>query len=130
MNFEDEKDYLMRIIKEWTAALMSFIMGRSYTSVEQELENGYEVSGCKLEDLLKMIDDGDINSAENQLLDGIDYGKKEELAAAALFYQYLSEKDDAFLEKNDFSGEEVLDGMKNIIYRSGYGDLIDFMVDE
>ena len=49
MNFEDEKDYLMRIIKEWTAALMSFILGRSYTSVEQELENGYEVSGCKLE---------------------------------------------------------------------------------
>ena len=34
MNFEDEKDYLMRIIKEMIRALMSFAFGKRYVAVE------------------------------------------------------------------------------------------------
>ena len=36
-----------------------------------------------------MIDLGQINEAENILLDNIDYTNKEEVMAAALFYQSL-----------------------------------------
>ena len=40
-----------------------------------------------------MIDLGKINEAENILLDSIDYTNNNEVIEVALFYQYLSEKD-------------------------------------
>ncbi len=124
MNFEDEKDYIMRMIKEMVRVLFSLMFGKNYTSVEQEVRNRYEVSGKKLDELLEMIDNGEINEAENIILTSIDYGNKEDIALAVLFYQYLSEKDEEFLRKNDYSKEEVLDGMNCIIKRSGWSDLV------
>lgn len=86
MNFGDEKDYIMRIIKEMVRVLFSLLFGKEYVSVEWEAENKYEVSGKRLTDLLDMIDHGEINEAENLLLEEIDYGRKEDVAVAALFY--------------------------------------------
>ena len=125
MNFEDEKDYIMRIIKEMVRVLFSLMFGKKYVSVEQEAENGYEVSGKKLDELLTMIDNGEINEAENLMLDNIDYSNRNELAAAALFYQYLSEKNEDFLQKNNYSKEEVLDGINQIMQKAGYNDLVE-----
>ena len=85
MNFEDEKDYIMRIIKEMVRVLFSLMLGKKYVSVEQEAKNGYEVSGKKLDELLTMIDNGEINKAENLMLENIDYSNRNELAAAAFF---------------------------------------------
>lgn len=127
MNFNDEKDYIMRMIKEMVKMFFSLMFGKQSVSVEQEAKNGYEVSGSKLEELLTMADNGEINEAENLMLDGIDYSSKKELAAAALFYQYLSEKSEDFLQKNDYSKEEVLDGMKNIMQKAGFNDVIKIM---
>ena len=124
MNFEDEKDYIMRIIKEIVRVLFSLMLGKKYVSVEQEAKNGYEVSGKKLDELLTMIDNGEINEAENLMLEDIDYSNRNELAAAALFYQYLSEKNDEFLQKNNYSKEEVLDGINQIMQKAGYKDLV------
>ncbi|MBD5522827.1 MAG: hypothetical protein HDR04_00095 [Lachnospiraceae bacterium] len=124
MNFEDEKDYIMRIIKEMVRVLFSLMLGKKYVSVEQEAKNGYEVSGKKLNELLTMIDNGEINEAENLMLEDIDYSNRNELAAAALFYQYLSEKNDEFLQKNNYSKEEVLDGINQIMQKAGYKDLV------
>lgn len=127
MNFNDEKDYIMRIIKEMVRMLFSLMLGKQYVSVEQEAENGYEVSGKKLDELLEMIDNGEINKAENLILDSIDYSNKNELAAAALFYQYLSEKNEDFLQKNNYSKEEILDGINQIMQKAGYNDVIKIM---
>lgn len=123
MNFEDEKDYIMRIIKETVRLLFSLMLGKNYVSVEQELKNKYEVSGRTLDDLLSMADDGKINEAENIILDGIDYSSKNEVAAAALFYQHLSEMEQNFLDQNNYSQEEALDGLKQVVEEAGYGNL-------
>lgn len=123
MNFEDEKDYIMRIVKETVRLLFSLMLGKNYVSVEQEIENKYEVSGMTLDDLLSMADEGKINEAENIILDRIDYTNKNEVAAAALFYQHLSEMEEEFLERNNYSEEEVLDGVKQIVEEAGYGNL-------
>ncbi len=123
MNFEDEKDYIMRIIKEMVSVLFSLLLGRKFVSVELELANKYEVSEKDLRDLLAMVDTGEINEAENLLLDGMDYANQDEVAAAALFYQYLSEKEEAFLLQNNYSKEEVLEGMKWVMQKAGYADL-------
>ena len=117
MRFEDEKDYIMRMI----------LLGKQYVSVDEERKNGYEVSGTDLNDLLDMIDNGQINEAENLMLDNIDYSDKKELVAALLFYQYLSEKKKDFLQDHDYSDEEILDGAKQILQKAGYGDIVKIM---
>ncbi len=127
MRFEDEKDYIMRMIKEMVSVLFSILLGKQYVSVDEERKNGYEVSGTDLNDLLDMIDNGQINEAENLMLDGIDYSDKKELAAALLFYQYLSEKKKDFLWDHDYSDEEILDGAKQILQKAGYGDIVKIM---
>lgn len=130
MDFADEKDYIMRIIKEIVRVLFSLAFGKKYVSVELEKENKYEVSGKNLNDFLDMIDLGQINEAENILLDSIDYKNKGEIMAAALFYQHLSEKDSEFLENNNYTKEEVLSGFKQLLMQSGYNDLLYLVKDD
>ena len=124
MYFSDEKDYIMRMIKEMVKILFSLICGKKYVSVEFEKENKYEVSGKNLKNFLDMIDSGKINEAENILLDSIDYTDRNEVMAAALFYQYLSEKDSEFLKNNNYTKEEVMSGFKQLLMQSGYTDLL------
>ena len=124
MYFTDEKDYIMRMIKEMVKILFSLICGKKYVSVEFEKENKYEVSGKNLKSFLDMIDSGKINEAENILLDSIDYTDRNEVMAAALFYQYLSEKDSEFLINNNYTKEEVMASFKQLLMQSGYTDLL------
>lgn len=124
MGVVDEKDYIMRMIKEMVQVLFSLVFGKKYVSVELEDENKYEVSGNTLKYFFDMIDQGDINEAENLLLEDLDYTNKEEVMAAAFFYQHLSQKDDDFWRRNDYTKEEVLFGFKQLLEKSGYKDLI------
>ncbi|MBS6521151.1 MAG: hypothetical protein KH359_11040 [Clostridiales bacterium] len=124
MGVVDEKAYIMRMIKEMVQVLFSLVFGKKYVSVELEDENKYEVSGNTLKYFFDMIDQGYINEAENLLLEDLDYTNKEEVMAAAFFYQYLSQKDDDFLRRNDYTKEEVLFGFKQLLEKSGYKDLV------
>ena len=130
MYFSDEKDYIMRMIKEMVRILFSLICGKKYVSVEFAKENKYEVSGKNLKSFLDMIDSGQINEAENILLDNIDYTNNDDVMAAALFYQYLSEKDSEFLINNNYTKEEVLSGFKQLLVQSGYNNLLYMIKDD
>jgi len=124
MIYSDEKDYVMRMIKEMARVIFSLAFDKTYVSVEMEKANNYRVSGKALNDLWEMIDAGQINEAENLLLEKIDYADKEEVMGAALFYLYLSEKEDSFLEAHQYSKEEVLFGFKQLFERSGYQEIL------
>ena len=123
-DISDEKDYVMRMIKEMARVIFSLAFDKTYVSVEMEKANKYRVSGKALNDLWEMIDAGQINEAENLLLEKIDYADKEEVMGAALFYLYLSEKEDSFLEAHQYSKEEVLFGFKQLFERSGYQEIL------
>lgn len=124
MIYSDEKDYVMRMIKEMARVIFSLAFDKTYVSVEMEKANKYRVSGKALNDLWEMIDAGQINEAENLLLEKIDYADKEEVMGAALFYLYLSEKEDSFLEAHQYSKEEGLFGFKQLFERSGYQEIL------
>lgn len=125
MDFNDEKDYIMRIIKEMARVLFSLMLGKQYKSVELPEENKYEVAGKAFEEFEKMVDQGLINEAENILLESIDYTNKEEILTAILFYQYVGEKDNDFLTAHNYSKEEALDGLKALAEKAGYGEMTD-----
>lgn len=124
MSLTDEKDYMMRMIKEMVRVLFSVMLGKQYTSVELPDENKYEVSGKALGEYEKMVDRGLINEAENLLLEHIDYTQKEEVLAAILFYQYVAEKDTDFLSRHNYTAEEALDGLKLLAEKTGYGEIM------
>lgn len=123
MHYDDEKDYIMRMIKETARILFSLILGKHYVQMELPEENSYDVSREKLEEYETMVDDGKINEAENVLLENLDYANREETAAAVLFYQYIGEKGDAFLHEHNYSLEEVYDGLKMLAERTGYKEV-------
>lgn len=130
MNFNDEKDYIMRIIKEMVRVLFSLMLGKQYQSVELPEENKYEVSGKALEELKNMVNEGFINEAENILLESIDYTQKREVLAAILFYQYIGEQDTDFLEAHNYSKEEALDGIRRLAEKQGYGQISSMFIKE
>ena len=129
MLYDEEKDYMMRMIREISRVLFSIIFGKRYTQVELEIRNKYETAGTPQNALKDLVDRGQIDKAENMLLEDIDYSKKEDVASAVAFYQYLGEKPDDFLEQHNFSRQEVLDGLNSLVDNSGYEQLVDLMVD-
>ena len=124
MIYEEESDYIMRMIKEAARVLFSLIFGKKYTQIELPKGNKFSVSGSSLDDLTELVDQGKINEAENILLENLDYENPEELAAAVLFYEYVSEKGQEFLQAHDYSLEEAAEGIKQIAEYAGYGALL------
>ena len=74
---DDEKDYIMRMIKEIARVLASVMLGKKYVQVELPVESKYQIPGDKLHHMKTMVDRGEINEAENELLDRIDYADKK-----------------------------------------------------
>lgn len=128
MNFQDEKDYLMRIIKEVISILISLTLGKKYTQVELPDENKYDLSDEDLSSLKAMIDRGEINEAENILLsDGTAPIGRQSIAKLIFFYEYTSQKSDRFLQEHNYTREEVLEGLKLLAKNIGYKNITDFI---
>lgn len=119
----DEKDYIMRMIKEIARVLFSLMLGKSYTQVELEEGNKFQVAGTGLDEYKRMVDEGKVNEAENHLLEDMNYDDKNEVAGAVLFYEYVSEKPEEFLEANNYSKEEAYDGLRQLAHQAGYGEI-------
>ena len=118
-----DKDYIMRMVHAAVRTLIRLIFGRDMDHEEKDL-----VSLEKLElfkKLTAMIDDGEINEAENLLLDGLDPNDRDYFEMALLFYEKLGAKTEEFLLEHDYTQDEVVDGLKYIVDYYGYGELWD-----
>ena len=124
---DDEKDYIMRMIKEIARVLASVMLGKKYVQVELPVESKYQISGDKLHHMKTMVDRGEINEAENELLDRIDYADKEDLAEAMFFYEYAASKGDEFLKAHNYSQDEIMDGIQQLAEDAGYGNIINML---
>ncbi|MCI6060625.1 MAG: DUF6483 family protein [Dorea sp.] len=127
MQYEDEQDYIMRMIKESVRVLASLILGKKYVQVTLPPENKYQVSGSKEPEWKELTDNGHINEAENSLLEKIDYQNQADVEEALLFYEYVSRKGNDFLKQCNYSEEEVLEGLKNLARRSGYAGILEMI---
>ena len=108
-----EQDYVMRLIKEMVRAILKLLFNIDTELATVELlENKEEKETLK--NLFDMIDDGKINEAENRLYDLTSDTDMNSLEIALLFYSYLNDKTDDFLEENDFSRNEIKLGLENV----------------
>lgn len=127
---DDEKDYIMRMIKEIARVLASVMLGKKYVQVELPVESKYQISGDKLHHLKTMVDQGEVNEVENELLERIDYSSKEDLAEAMFFYEYAASKGDEFLEEHNYSLEEIQEGIQQLAQDAGYGNILNMLQNE
>lgn len=118
-----EQDYIMRRVHEIARVLAKILFNIDSETVSEELESRIEESDI-LEQLLDMIDNGQINEAENKLYDMLDEGIPNCIEIAILFYSYLNDKTDEFLIENGYSRCEVKDGIENVAERVGLRGLI------
>ncbi|HCT92098.1 MAG TPA: hypothetical protein DF613_12095 [Lachnospiraceae bacterium] len=118
-----EQDYVMRLIKEMVRAILKLIFNIDTESPTMELLENKEEKKT-LENLLNMIDAGKINEAENRLYDLISDTDRGSLETALLFYSYLNDKTDEFLEENNFCREEIKLGMENVAHVFGLSSIV------
>ena len=94
--------------------------GREAQSVNELMDDTSEV----LFELQSMVDDGNINDAENKVYDLIETGDRGNMRTALYFYAYLNDKSDDFLEEHQYSRQEVTDGIRNVCETYGLGSLV------
>lgn len=117
-----EQDYVMRLIKEMVRAILKLLFNIDTESPTIELLENKEEKGT-LENLIGMVDAGEINEAENRLYDLISATDMNSMEVAILFYSYLNDKTDDFLEANDFSRDEIKLGMENVADNFGLNSI-------
>ena len=76
MLYDEEKDYVMRMIREVSRVLFSILFGKQYVQIETELENKFRTEGTPENALKDLVDRGQICEAENILLEDLDYSNK------------------------------------------------------
>lgn len=109
-------DYILRQIRQLIDTLVKVLFHAESPSL------GYvqDVKALEeAEELLRRADSGHINEAENALFTLTENRTMDNLFIGAAFYAHLNEMDDAFLEANDFSREEIQDGIRYLL--SAYG---------
>lgn len=117
-----EQDYVMWLIKEMVRAILKLLFNIDTESPTIELLENKEEKET-LENLIDMVDAGEINEAENRLYDLISATDMNSMEVAILFYSYLNDKTDDFLEANDFSRDEIKLGMENVADNFGLNSI-------
>jgi hypothetical protein len=117
-----EQDYVMRLIKEMVRAMLKLLFNIDTDSPTSELLEDSEEK-TTLDTLLHMVDNGKVNEAENEIYEMTENLDQNYLEVALLFYSYLNDKSDEFLEDNNFSRDEVKEGLETIVSRYGLNSI-------
>ena len=76
--------------------------------------------------LIAMVKQGKINQAENVLYDELDRDEDSTIEVALGFYDYLNELPAEFLAMNEYSREEINEGIKALADRKGLGAVVSY----
>lgn len=119
-----EQDYVMRLINEMVRAVLKLVFNIDTDSPSAELVKDSEEEQT-LNELTDLVDAGCINEAENRIYEITEARNKKDLEVALLFYSYLNNQSDEYLEEHDFSRDEVKSGLKDITKRYGVDGFVD-----
>lgn len=124
-----EQDYIMRLIKEMIRMVLKLLFHIDTESPTAELLEENETKET-LDRLLDLVDGGSIDKAENELYDLLLQENMEGLEIALLFYSYLNDKDDDFLENHNYSREEIKMGLRTVLSQHGFNGLGEMFLSE
>lgn len=122
-----EQDHIIKLIKEMVRAILKLLFHINTESPSTELLEESEQKET-LNELLDMIDEGKINEAENLIYEITEETDRSNLEIALLFYSYLNDKTDDFLENNDFSRDEIKQGLTDIVSKYGLSSIAEMFL--
>ena len=125
-----KQDYIMRLIREaikFLAKIFLHVKDEDEANYDLVYENEDSQADHLHSELLKLIESGEINKAENLLFEKLDTSNKKHIELALDFYNRLNNLNDYFVKKNNFSREEIVDGLKDISKEFGLESGIPFL---
>lgn len=118
-----KNDFVMRQIRDMVRMLAKIVLGRDTIEYEDNEDMKFSEMSHIYTDLIRMVDEGKINEAENLLFDEINKDQNKSFEMALRFYDYLNSLSDVYLEENNYSREEVKEGVQNLADSRGLGML-------
>lgn len=109
-----EKDWFMRQITLAIAAIGKIVFGKDVALYEIKDEAGQTETDKLHLYLLRLIDEGKANEAEELLFQSLDPANQDTLLLALDFYQRLNALGDEALQDMHFSREEVYEGLQEV----------------
>lgn len=114
-----QQDFIMRqieLIARYIAESVFKKKSTEYKIIEKENLSDTDKLHNKL---VNLINENKINEAEDLLFDSLDLDNKKYLEVAIDFYARLTKLDDATLELNDFTKEEIAEGLADVSNKYG-----------
>lgn len=111
-----QDDYILRQIREMIHAVMKMLFKVDAQDLTPDILDDRDQRNT-LENLLSLIEDGKIDEAENNLYEITCDEDRNNLEIGLMFYYALNGKSDDFLEENDFSREEIMQGIQDLADR-------------
>ena len=118
-----EQDYVMRMIHEMVRAALKFLFDIDSVSPTEELLKD-EAEKENFEKLLDMADKGLFDKAKTTLENFADRSDTDALKIGLLYYSRINEFDDDFLDKNDYSRDEIEKDIHTLLDKYNLGGLI------
>ncbi len=122
-----EQDYIMKMIHQLIEVLLGDIFKEKERVLEENI-NKSEEQTKKYNKLKHLVDNYNVNQAENFLFENIDINNIEDFKLALLFYEYVNNKDNEFLEKSNYTREEIGQGIKDISKKYGYENIVNLFL--
>ncbi len=122
-----QDDFIMRMIHEMVTTLLKLIFHIELGENEEQNFKDQETASNYLE-LLALIQAGEINEAENKLLDELNSDDMEHFKMALMFYYHLNEIDFNFLEEHNYSKNEITDGLRYVSSLYGYDSMAEALL--
>lgn len=119
-----ENDYIMRLIHELVHVIMMILAGKGF---DKNMDFAMEMQ-CN--QLTAMIEQGDINCAENILMDQLDTQNMQQFQLALMFYHRLNKQSDSYLVRHNYSRQEIFDGIEYVVRSYGYGSIMEAFVED
>lgn len=117
-----EQDYIMRQIHQIIKVLVKVLFNVDSETITSSMIQDTETRETA-DYLLKKIDGGNIGEVENEFSELTKNKTMDNLLLGMVFYSYLNEKDDDYLESNNFSRDEVENGIKCLLSDYGLEDI-------
>lgn len=114
-----QQDFIMRqieLIARYIAESVFKKKSTEYKIIEKENLSDTDKLHNKL---VNLINENKINEAEDLLFDSLDLDNKKYLEVAIDFYARLTKLDDATLKLNDFTKEEIAEGLADVSNKYG-----------
>lgn len=114
-----EQDYILRMINDLVRFLSRIIFKKESPIYEISLNEEYAQTDVLHKNLLALLADGKINEAEDMLFEEFNPKENRDLMVALDFYNRLNTMDEDYLQANNFSKEEIAEGLRDMAKRAG-----------